>query len=186
MPMFVVGVATTLLVAIPWLTNLFAKPLATAFGGSLVLIGVGVALVTSRLEHRRGRFLIFPSLQRAEHPLILLSGGRRLRHAAVLALLPSDAKRVPGVIANAVRAARGQTVVFSYAADSPRRVRPRFMEILDPYADDDAAHSAFQQAAAAARKNRLRARYVYVPSGTDSDVAERLQEELKPDLVVSS
>ena len=186
MPMFVLGVATTVLVAIPWLTNIFAKPLATAFGGSLVLIGVGVALVTSRLEHRRGRYLIFPSLARPEHPLILLSGGRRLAPAAVLALLPRDSARLPGVIANAVSAARGRTVVFSYAADGARRLRPGFMEILDPYSDDEGAHNAFQQAEAAARKNRLRARYVYVPSGAESDVAERLREELKPDVVVGS
>lgn len=96
MPMFVVGVATTALVVIPWLTNLVAKPLATAFGGSLVLIGLVVAFVTNRLESRRGRYPIFPYLHRPEHPIVLLRRGRRLAPAAVLAFLPNDPPKTAG------------------------------------------------------------------------------------------
>ena len=35
--------------------------------GEIGLPSVGAALVTSRLEHRRGRYLIFSSLHRPEH-----------------------------------------------------------------------------------------------------------------------
>ena len=186
MPMFVVGVATTVLVVIPWLTNLVAKPLATAFGGSIVAVGLVVALVTYRLERRGGRHVIFPYLHRPEHPLVLLRGGRRLARAAVLAVLPNEPERLPSVIAKAVAAARGRPVAFSYTGDKPRTRRPSLLEILDPYADDDEAHEAFQQAATAARENHIQARYVYVPAGTESDVEHRLREELNPDVVVKS
>lgn len=186
MPMFVVGVATTVLVAIPWLTNLFAKPLATAFGGGLVAIGLVVAFVTNRLETRRGRYAIFPYLHRPEHPILFLRGGRRLAPAAVLAFLPHDLQKLPGVIEQALSSARARPVVFAYEGQTPRRRNPRFLEIIDPYADDEAAHDAFQQAEAAARKGRLQVRYVYVPAGTESDVEDRLRDELQPDLVIGS
>ena len=64
MPIFVIGLATTVLVIIAWLTNLYAKPKATAFGGTLVLVGLAVAFVTNRLEARRGRYAVFPQLRR--------------------------------------------------------------------------------------------------------------------------
>src|SRR6202162_1740095 len=40
--LFAIGVATTLLVVIAWSVNLFAKPLATGFGGGLTVIGLVV------------------------------------------------------------------------------------------------------------------------------------------------
>ena len=41
---FWLGVLTTVLVSAAWVTNLFAKPLATMFGGGLTLLECGVAL----------------------------------------------------------------------------------------------------------------------------------------------
>ena len=186
MPMFLVGVATTVLVVIPWLTNLVAKPLATAFGGSLVVIGLGVAFLTNRLETRRGRYAIFPYMHRPEHPIVMLRRGRRLAPAAVLAFLPNDPEKLPNIIARAVASARDRPVVFAYQGQTRRRRSPRLLEILDPYADDDVAHNAFQEAEAAARKGRLQARYVYVPAGAEPDMENRLREQLNPEQVIGS
>jgi hypothetical protein len=186
MPIFLIGVATTVLVVIPWLTNLVAKPLATAFGGTLVLIGLAVAIVTNRLEMRRGRYRIVPYLHRPEHPILMLGRGRSLAPAAVLAFLPNDAKRLPGVIAEAISAARARPLVFAYQGQTPRRGNPRLLEILDPYADDEQAHDAFQQAEAAARKGRTQARYVYAPAGGEPDFEDRLREQLNPEQVIGS
>jgi amino acid transporter len=186
MPMFLLGVATTVLVVIPWLTNLYAKPLATAFGGSLVVVGLTVAFVTYRLETRRGRYPLFPYLHRPERPILMLRRGRPLAPAAVLAFLPNDPERVPDVIAQAVSAAKDRPVVFAYQGRTPRRRNPALLEILDPYADDEAAHNVFQQAEAAARQSRLQARYVYVPAGTEPDVEQRLREQLNPEQVIGS
>ena len=186
MPMFLVGVATTVLVVVPWLTNLVAKPLATAFGGSLVLIGLAVAFVTNRLETRRGRYAIFPYLHRPEHPIMFLRGGRRLAPAAILAFLPNDPKRLSGIITQAVASAKSRPVVFAYQGRMPRRTNPRLLEIVDPYADDEVAHNAFQEAEGAARKDHVQARYVYVPAVAEPNIEDRLRDELKPEQVIGS
>lgn len=184
MPMFIVGVATTVLVFIPWLTNLVAKPAATAFGGSLVMIGVAVAFVTRRLERRRGRFAIFPQLVRPGRPMVLLRQGRRLQPVAVMAFVPADPDRRADVIAQAMAAARGRPVTFVYQGGVPARRASRPFEILDPYHDDRDAQAAFQETEAVARQHRIRANYIYAPPGEDPDVESRLVEELKPESVV--
>jgi amino acid transporter/nucleotide-binding universal stress UspA family protein len=46
--LFALGVATTVLVFIAWLTNLVAKPAATLFGGSLTIVMMGLGLAYRR------------------------------------------------------------------------------------------------------------------------------------------
>jgi len=41
---FYIGVLTTLMVLVAWCVNLFAKPLATLFGGGVTAVGMGIAL----------------------------------------------------------------------------------------------------------------------------------------------
>jgi amino acid transporter len=185
MPMFVVGVATTVLVVIPWLTNLVAKPAATAFGGGLVAIGLGVAFVTRRLERRRGRYAIFPQLVRPGRPLVLLRRGRRLQSVAVMAFLPADPQRQADIISRAMAAARGRPATFVYQGQVPARRTSRAFEILDPYQDDRDAQAAFQQTEAVARKHRIRANYIYVPPDEEPDAPSRLIEELKPETLIA-
>jgi amino acid transporter len=184
-PMFVLGVVTTVLVFTPWLTNLVAKPRATEFGGGLVLFGLVVALVTNRLESRRGRYTVLPDVHRAENPALMLRRGRRLAPASVLAFLPDDPQRRADIIAQAVQSAGTRPVVFAYEGRRPERANPNLLEILDPYSDDEQARSAFQQAEAAVRRSRVRARYVYVPPGAE-DVKDRLREELDPGQVIAA
>src|ERR1051326_5383469 len=52
---FWLSILTTLLVLTAWATNLIAKPLATAFGGSVALIGMAIALTNYTLNKRKGR-----------------------------------------------------------------------------------------------------------------------------------
>jgi amino acid transporter len=186
MPMFLVGVVTTVLVVIPWLTNLVVKPKATVFGGGIVLTGLLVAFLMDRRRRRRGQLALFPYVHRDQHPVLLLRHGRRVAPVPVLALLPADPPRAAKVIVEAIAAAHGREVAFVYCGRVTRARRPRLLEILDPYADDKDAQSALQQAAVAAREHHLRARYVYVPKGTDSDVEAWLREDLKPEVVVGS
>src|SRR5947209_1761825 len=50
---FYLGLLTTALVVLAWTTNLVAKPMATLFGGSVTLLGMGIAYFTySRKKHR--------------------------------------------------------------------------------------------------------------------------------------
>ncbi|HEY4025136.1 MAG TPA: APC family permease [Candidatus Dormibacteraeota bacterium] len=157
------GVATTVLVAVAWLTNLFAKPLATLFGGGLTLLGLLVGLAT--YYYSRGREpVVFPFQHRREHPLIPGVGARPLPRCHVLAVLPHDPESAEAVVAAAVEAASpDRTLVFLYRghpiADQPHEL----MEVADPYLKDRAAQVAFARAERQARRTVRDRHYVYVP-----------------------
>jgi hypothetical protein len=185
MPMFVLGAATSVAVVVAWTTNLFAKPFATVYGSALVLIGLGVAFLTIRLQARRGQYTVFPYLHWPGRPTVITRANRGLEPAPVLAFLPSD----PGKVATVVRRALARTpqgpVVFAFRGEVPRTRAPRLFEIVDPYADDAAAQAAFQRAEAAARKAGVRARYVYIPAGADEGVDDWVRQQLRPEEVIT-
>jgi amino acid transporter len=52
---FWLGIITSLLVLTAWLTNLFTKPLATAFGGSVTAIGMAIAYTSCALYRKKTR-----------------------------------------------------------------------------------------------------------------------------------
>ncbi|MGZ3630215.1 MAG: hypothetical protein ACXVDN_21450, partial [Ktedonobacteraceae bacterium] len=51
---FSLGILTTMLVLMAWTTSLVAKPLATAFGGSVSLLGMAIAYTSYVLHKRKG------------------------------------------------------------------------------------------------------------------------------------
>jgi amino acid transporter len=65
-PMFYVGVLTTLLVFTAWVVNLYAKHLATIFGGGVVLLGMGLAYLVRRGYFERLERVGFVSQEEAE------------------------------------------------------------------------------------------------------------------------
>jgi len=163
---FALGVLTTALVTLAWATNLFAKPLATLFGGGVTVVGLVIGLVTYAWGRRHGRPLVFPVLFRPGYPVAFLARGRRLRPAAsVLAVLPRDAARIGPLVAAADAAARGEPVIFVQRGrdDIPTR-SPRLLEIVNPYLDDPAAREALARAERLARQRGLRHRFLYLPS----------------------
>ncbi|TMD66834.1 MAG: hypothetical protein E6I97_23685, partial [Chloroflexi bacterium] len=52
---FYLGILTTFLVVTAWTTNLIAKPLATAFGGSVTALGMLIAYTNYRFHLKKGR-----------------------------------------------------------------------------------------------------------------------------------
>src|SRR4029077_13476724 len=77
---FAVGVLTTALVVVAWAINIFAKPLATEFGGGLTLIGLIAGFATYRYNRAR-RPSVFPvpfRPQRAAESIAAALGGRHL------------------------------------------------------------------------------------------------------------
>jgi len=163
---FALGALTTALVTLAWATNLFAKPLATLFGGGVTVVGLVIGLVTYAWGRRHGRPLVFPVLFRPGYPVAFLSRGRRLRPtASVLAVLPRDAARIGALVAAADKAARGEPVIFVQRGrdDIPTR-SPRLLEIVNPYLDDPAAREALARAERLARQRGLRHRFLYLPS----------------------
>ncbi len=154
---FALGVVTTCLVAVAWVTNLVAKPLATEFGGGLTLLG----LVVGGITYARRRPVILPFRHHPEVPVTLPSASRA-EPSAVLAVIPDDLRAAEAVVATAIREAAGRPLIFLYRG----RVRlsgTELLEVADPYLRDRSAQAAFAHAERAAREVRDR-RYVYLPA----------------------
>ena len=184
---FILGVITTMLVSTAWITNLFAKPLATLFGGSLTLIGVGVALVAYGRARRRGPSPIFPHVVHHRQPVVFMSRGRRLPASKVLAVLPNDPARAEEVVSLAAQDSSRRPVAFVYVAP-PERARtsgPQMFEIVDAYHDDVTAQEVFARAEAAARKARLDSRFIYVPAEAPEGTLDWLASQLAPEETIT-
>jgi len=157
------GVLTTVLVTVAWLTNLVAKPLATMFGGGLTVLGLLVGLATYYYSRSREP-VVFPFQHRPERPVIPIAGGRRLPRCQVLAVLPHDPESAEAVVAAAVEdAGPDRPLVFLYQGGMPADHRQELMEVADPYLKDRAAQVAFARAERRARRSVRDRQYVYVP-----------------------
>jgi amino acid transporter len=180
---FILGVITTVLVSGAWITNLFAKPKATLFGGGVTLIGVGIAFVTYRRARRRGHSQLFPHVHHPQQPVVFMSKGRRLPASRVLALLPHDPEQAEQLANLAAADTSGRPVAFVYIAhpDTATRKAPQMFEIIDPYRDDTTAQEVFARTEAAARKARLDSRFTYVPAGAPAGTVEWLVTHLAPE-----
>ncbi len=142
---FALGVLTTVLVTVAWLTNLVAKPLATAFGGGVTVIGLLIAAATYTWGRRGGRPFVFPHVLRQGYPVLFLARGRRAHPpATVLAILPRQASQIAALVGAAHTAAATGPIVFVQrgTSDPPDRP-PRLFEIVNPYLEDEAAQAAF-------------------------------------------
>jgi amino acid transporter len=181
---FLLGVLTTVLIAAAWATNIFAKPMATVFGGTIILVGLGVAWLTRRLARRRGRPAVIPYTQRPTHPFVMVRRGRRMPDVDVAAVLPVDPAEAPGVVQEAARAAGGGEVLFVLQATDGHGREPGFLEILHPYLEDGAAQSVFSAAEAEAARLKLRARYLYLPPDAEEGALDWVLASAKPRAVV--
>jgi amino acid transporter len=154
---FWLGVLTTFLVALAWSTNLVAKPLATAFGGSVTLLGMGVALVNYRLSKQQGRL-----------PVAVATGVEGRLPGSVLAVLTPANGRNDAIIRTAVEIADGKPVVFLYLGEPKPAHTPHLFEVVEPYLDDPKAKEYFGKAESQARKAKVPRRFVYRPQGPDA------------------
>src|ERR1700682_1667535 len=135
--LFAVGVLTTVLVVVAWLVNLFAKPLATEFGGGLTVIGLIAGLVTYRY-YRGRRPSVFPvpfRPQRAAGSIASAVGGR-VSAGGVRVLLPHDQLAAEAVLAEAARTAHGRGAVFLYRGNRYPNQHHELLEVNDPYLKD--------------------------------------------------
>jgi amino acid transporter len=185
----VVGIITTLAVTLAWVTNLFAKPLATLFGGGLAVVGVGIGLATQRLAHRRGIPVVFPHLLRDDRPPMFISRARRIGRCYVLAVVPSDLGPAVALAKAAVEVAKNQPIVFLYRGRgmAPTGL-PHLMEIVDPYLNDAAAQEILGRVERVARVHGGHRKYVYIGKGTTAEAVSRIGAALHPvhTLVVDS
>jgi amino acid transporter len=179
--LFAVGVMTTVLVAVAWLVNLFAKPLATEFGGGLTVIGLIAGLVTYRY-YRGRRPSVFPvpfRPQRAAASIASALGGR-LAAGDVIVILPHDQLAAEAVLAEAARAAHGRGAVFLYRGNRYPNQHHELLEVNDPYLKDFAAHDSFSRAEMLTRNQIRNRRYVYVPGNLPREMVGEVWRTVSP------
>ncbi|HVU67993.1 MAG TPA: hypothetical protein VHD63_12720, partial [Ktedonobacteraceae bacterium] len=164
------GLITTLLVITAWLISLVSKPLATAFGGSVALIGMGVAAI----NYVRGRGRV---------PVVTTYLKDRLPDA-LLAVLVANDEGNDSVISAAIDHAHGKPVVFLYLAEPSKRAAPRLFEVVDPYLEDQEAKNTLKQAAIMANEAKLTSRFVYKQQAPET--IANIWQKIRPHAMVLS
>jgi hypothetical protein len=150
---FWLGLLTTLLVMLAWSISIISQPLATAFGCSVALAGIGVAYV----NYIRGRAPVVTPYLEGRVP------------DSLLAVLTAGDEHNGAVIDAAINHARGKPVVFLYLAEPKAERVPQLFEVVDPYLEDEPAKDTLKQAALLMRKARLTSRFVYRPQGSGAE-----------------
>jgi amino acid transporter len=175
---FYLGILTTFLVAVAWSTNLLTKPLATAFGGGVAILGMVIAYFNYVYSREHGIIPVPLVITRIEEPI----------PGAILAVLTAGNGRNNAVIRAAVNDSEGsKPVIFLYMGKrQPRTAAPRMMEIVDPYLEDQQAKASFGKAENLARKAKIPERkYVYLQD--EPQVVGQIWQLVRPqDTVVSA
>ena len=176
---YALGVLTTLLVLVAWSVNLVAKPLATAFGGGLTLLGLLVGYLTYRRKQKR-RPVVFPVPYQPDQAAASIAEALRGRPAEVMAILPRDTERAAAIISDAMSAAPGGRIVFLYQGERRPPGAAEFREVAAPYLKDYSAQDAFSRAESMSRKSTPDRRYVYVPGNLRREIVGEIWKEIGP------
>ncbi len=171
---FWLGILTTVLVIVAWCTNLIAKPLATAFGGSAALIGMGISFINYRQSQKQGRL-----------PVAVTTGVEGRLPGSVLAVLTAENGRNDAIIRTAIAIADSKPVVFLYLGEPGPDRTPRMFEVIDPYLDDLHAKEYFGKAENQAQKAKISRRFVYRKE--EPDAISRIWHVIHPrDIVIAA
>jgi amino acid transporter len=177
---FGVGVLTTLAVLTGWLVNLWAKPLATRFGGGLTIVGLLIGFATYRYNRHR-RPAVFPLPYSPARAAESIGNEFRRRPADVLVILPESPELADPVLEEAAHRAAGRSAVFLYRGERHQHPRvARLYEVTDPYLKDYKAQDAFARAEQRTRKTIPSRRFVYVPGGLPGEILGRVWSEVFP------
>jgi hypothetical protein len=146
---FYIGLVTTALVFTAWTTNLVAKPLATAFGGTITIVGMSVAYFNYERHKRDGHL-----------PVAVTHAEEYLPGSTLAVLLPDSGLNV-AIIHSALNNAEGGAVVFLYLGIGHTERTLNVLEFHDPYYDDEQAKSIFGTAEHLAQKSKVRRLFLY-------------------------
>jgi hypothetical protein len=163
---FWLGILTTLLVLIAWSTNLIAKPLATAFGGSVALIGMAIAFTSYRLHRRKGRIPV------------VATGIERDFPGAVLAVLADGNQANEAVIHSALHNLEQQSVIFLYLGERTSKRKPELFRLVEPHLHDEQARKDLGRANYLAQEAKIECRFLY--RHREPDAIYRVWQELHP------
>ena len=148
---FWLGLLTTLLVLLAWSISIVSQLLATVFGCSVALAGMGVAYV----NYVRGRTPIATTYLTGRMP------------DSLLAVLVAGDEHNEAVINAAINHAHRKPIVFLYLAEPKAERVPQLFEVMDPYLEDKPAKDILKRATLLTRNARLTSRFVYRPQGPD-------------------
>jgi amino acid transporter len=176
---YAVGVLTTVLVGVAWVTNLVNKPLATEFGGSLVVVGLVVGLLTYAVG-RQQTPVVFPFLHGPDLPIVLASRAGQLSPCELLVVLPHDIEGIEAVLADTLKVGAGRPVIFLYRGDRPTSGNAELFEVDDPYLKDRAAQAVFARVERLARRAVPDRRYVYVPGSVRREAVGDVWKAVQP------
>lgn len=170
---FWLGIVTTLLVVTAWSTNLIAKPLATAFGGSVAVIGMAIAYTSYTLHRRKGRL-----------PMIT-TGVEKNFPGAVLAVLTATSTHNEAVIDAAVHNPGKKPIVFLYLGQQTSGLKPELFRLIEPHLNDPQARKVLGRANLLADQAKVECRFVY--RRQTPDAVYRVWQALHPaDTIVAA
>jgi len=133
------GILTTALVVLAWGANLVAKPLATAFGGTVTLIGMTIAYFHYRQQEQKGQTPV---------EIVPFSSITLMRDATLAVLFPMEDKANTSTIHAAMKHVNGQPLAFLYIGRPEQAAPPQPFEVYDPYLSDDYAMRTLRKAEA--------------------------------------
>lgn len=169
---FWAGIFTTFTVLLAWIISIFSKPLGTIFGGSVVLLGMSVAIVNSI---RQGRMVVMPRPLETRLP------------NAILAVLVGSEHNNERVIESALKeisedGSDMRSLIFLYLSKQKMNRVPSPFEIIDPYLEDGQAKDTFRLAQRLAGQKGVTSRFVYQLA--TNDVLEQVWKFAQPRDVV--
>ncbi len=163
---FWLGLLTTLLVMMAWITNLVAKPLATAFGGSVALVGMAIAFTSYRLHRRKGRLPVVVTGVEHDFP------------GAVLAVLADGNPTNEAVIQSALHTPDQKPVVFLYLGEGTSKRKPELFRLVEPHLNDEHAKKILGRANYLAQEAKVECRFLY--RHREPDTIYSVWQELHP------
>ena len=170
---FYIGLLTTALVLVAWTTNLVAKPLATAFGGTVTIVGMGVAYYTYARQ-KRGEILP-----------VVVTHTEEYTPGSTLAVLVTGNELNDAIVRSAIANAAGKTIVFLYLGSRRAERPPNILEFHDPYYDNEKAKKAFGRAERLARDAKVKRLYLY--RHLEPHAIRRVWNTLRPyDTIISA
>src|SRR5579859_5694570 len=153
---FWLGILTTFLVMIAWSTNLVAKPLATAFGGSVALLGMAIAFTNYTLYKRKGRVPVVATGVEQDFP------------GAILAVLSAGSQFNQAVIRSALQNPDQKAVVFLYLGESKSKRKPELFRLIEPHLHDEQAKKDLGRANYLAHEAKVECRFIYRHQAPDA------------------
>jgi len=169
---FWLGILTTLLVLIAWTTNLIAKPLATAFGGSVALIGMAIALTNYTLNKRKGRIPV------------VATGVEKHFPSDVLAVLSAGSPENEAIMQSAITNPGKKPVVFLYLGERTSQHKPELFRLIELHLNDEQARKDLGRANYLAKEAKIECRFVY--RHQEPGAILRVWQELHPQEIIIS